>query len=245
MASTPLIHIGMPKCASTWLQRHYFNRKHGYHRVYGPLKAHIAFVTPRPFSAALPAHLSLDPGNHLVPVITGESLAGGPLAGGENGEIILERLARAVPQARILLIIREQRAMLRSLYQLLINWGSPHSIEELIDASTQRIVPRFSSDFLCYDKIIAAYQHRFRRDNVLVLPYEHLVADPKGFLLSVSEFCGINTGNYPITASLDLRENRARSLISLYLKRIHFFVPQSSRHVFRNRSAGPMNHIMR
>ena len=58
---------------------------------------------------------------------------GSPLTGGDNGETILYRLKKTLPQAKILIVIREQRAMLRSLYQLLVNWGCPYDIELLLN----------------------------------------------------------------------------------------------------------------
>ena len=74
MSYMPIVHIGMPKCASTWLQRHLFTRAHGYNKLMGPFEAHLAFMTPRPFAfdASLDVLGEVEPG--MVPAISAENL---------------------------------------------------------------------------------------------------------------------------------------------------------------------------
>lgn len=217
----PLIHIGMPKCASTWLQRHLFIPRNGYHRCYGPLESHLAFISPRPFQWQPPQNIDLHKAGNRVPVITSEALAGDPLAGGIDREIILQRLHQCLPEARILIVIREQHAMLRSLYQLMVNWGSPEPIESLLDTTLAGNAPRFHPDFLSFDHLIQAYQQRFHRDNVLVLTLEQFQANPADFLSEIHRFCGVDGQAFPLSADYGKRENPARNLSSLALKRLY------------------------
>jgi len=230
MANPPLIHIGMPKCGSTWLQKHFFNRRHGYHRCYGPLESHIAFISPRPFDWMPPQNIEPErAGKWRVPVITCEALAGNPLTGGDNGEIILHRLHKTLPQARILIVIREQRAMLRSIYQLLVNWGCPYSIDLLFKNKLAGNTPRFSPDYLCFDRQIRAYQNAFGKDKVLVLPMELFQRQANTFLQSINDFCDVDRDRFPISADTSKRENPTRSLASLEYKRFYNrFVARSS-----------------
>ena len=229
MAKSPLVHIGMPKCGSTWLQKHFFNRRHGYHKCYGPLESHIAFISPRPFDWIPPPTIDLPAAGKMVPVITSESLAGNPLTGGSNAEIILHRLHKTLPQARILIVIREQRAMLRSLYQLLVNWGCPYSIEMLLKNDLAGNSPRFNPDFLFFDRIIDAYQSKFGKERVLVLPMELFQRQANTFLGSISDFCEIEHGKYPVQADTSKHENPTRSLASLEYKRFYNrFIARSS-----------------
>jgi hypothetical protein len=221
MATAPLIHIGMPKCGSTWLQRHFFNHKHGYHRCYGPLESHIGFIAPRPFNWIPPPTIDLDKAGERVPVITTESLAGNPLTGGDNAESILHRLHTTLPQAKILIVIREQRAMMRSLYQLLVNWGSPYSIDKLLNNDLAVQVPRFHREYLCYDRLIRGYQNAFGEARVLVLPMELFQSQPLAFLGAVNDFCEVDSQRYRIVANTQKRENATRSLASLECKRVY------------------------
>ena len=219
-AQHPLVHIGMPKCASTWLQRHFFTRAHGFRRIYGPLEANLAFCAPPPFDRQQPPGLSPPVPPGMTPLITGESLAGSPLTGGANSDLVLQRLARWVPDARILIVIREQRSMLRSLYQLLVNWGNPRVIEELL-TTERRSPPGFNLEFLEYHRIVGAYQAAFGTGNVLVLPYEKLTQQPHEFLSTITDFCRIDSSEFPLPDTYAVRENPGRSLASLFIKRLH------------------------
>ena len=221
MIKDPLVHVGMPKCASSWLQRHFLKRPHGYRRCFGPLQAHLAFIAPRPFSWSRPRHIGLKVEDGLVPTITCEMLSGNPLTGGADGEMILQRLGGCIPNARILLVIREQRAMLRSLYQLLVTWGCPYDIDTLLGPGPVGNVPRFAPDYLCYDRIIGAYQQVFGAERVLVLPVELMQREPLEFLRKINAFAGVDEQRFPIHADTGRRENAGRSLASLELKRLY------------------------
>lgn len=221
MAIPPLIHIGMPKCGSTWLQRHFFNHKHGYHRCYGPLESHFGFIGSRPFNWIPPPTIHLEQAGTRVPVITSEALSGNPMSGGDNAGAILHRLHATLPQAKVLIVIREQRAMLRSLYQLLINWGSPYSIYDLMGNDFTGQVARFHREYLCYDRLINGYINAFGEDQVLVLPMELFQSRPLEFLGAVNEFCAVDQQRYPILAETEKRENPSRTLASLGCKRFY------------------------
>jgi len=193
------------------------------------MEAHIGFVAPRPFDWVPPPTIRLERAGKRVPVITCEALAGNPLTGGNNGETILYRLHKTLPQARILIIIREQRAMLRSLYQLLVNWGCPYSIDLLIKNKLAGNTPRFSPDFLCFDRQIRAYQNAFGKDKVLVLPMELFQRQAGMFLQSINDFCDVDRDRFPISADTSKRENPTRSIASLECKRFYNrFVARSS-----------------
>lgn len=222
MSKDTLIHIGMPKCASTWLQRQLFRPVNGYARRYGPLESNLAFISPRPFQWRPPQALhKLTAAGDRVPLISGETLAGNPLTGGADAEIILQRLTRALPRARILIVIREQQAMLRSLYQLLVNWGSPYDLKTLLASPLPGNAPRFDPQYLCYDHLIEAYQSAFTAERVLVLPYELFTRDADQFIQAINRFAGVDTGQYPTQVDTGKVANRGRSLASLEIKRCY------------------------
>ena len=222
MTRRPLVHIGMPKCASTWLQKRFFTPEHGFQVALPTLYTYTLFINPRSFQFQDPREsMELDCANGQVPVLTAEALVGSPLAGGANGETNLYRLQQSLPEARILLVIREQQAMLRSLYKLLVNWGSPYPIETLLYNDLAGNVPRFDPSFLYYDHIINAYQQAFGAESVLVLTLEDFESNPHEFLNSITSFCEIDTDQYPIQADSARRENEGRSLLSLEYKRLY------------------------
>lgn len=222
MTRATLIHIGMPKCASTWLQNQLFTPRNGYARRYGPLESNLAFISPRPFQWSLPQQLEkLKAAGDRVPTLSGETLAGNPLTGGADAEMILHRLQSALPDARVLVIIREQQRMLRSLYQLLVNWGSSHSIETMLSTALPGNAPAFDPDYLCYDNLVRAYQGAFGASRVMVLPYEELATNPGRFIEQINHFSGVDTEQYPTQVDAGKVVNPGRSLASLELKRWH------------------------
>ena len=222
MDKRPLVHIGMPKCASTWLQKHFFRPRNGFREAVSPYYTYFGFVYPGSFQwTQYRDRIDLATPDDLVPVISAEALVGNPLTGGQDGEANLHRLQAAIPEARILIVIREQESMLRSLYKLLVNFGYPYRIETVLENRLAVNVPTFTLQFLLYDHIIDAYQQAFGKESVLVLPYEVFKAAPGEFLEPVRQFCEVDTVARPLKVNTDVRENTNRSLTSIELKRLY------------------------
>jgi hypothetical protein len=133
-------------------------------------------------------------GEAFVPVISHESLSCVPEAGRYlDGPIVAERLHAAFPEARILMVIREQRSMLLSIYrQYLSGGGGEWPIEVFL--GTGREPPGFRAilrlEYLEYHHMIGLYQRFFGRDRVLALTYEELRRDPRDFERRVHAFSG-------------------------------------------------------
>lgn len=216
------MHIGMPKCASTWLQKHFFRPRNGFREAVSARHAYFGFIHQGSFQwTTCRDQIDLATPDDLVPVISAEALAGNPLTGGHDGEINLSRIHCALPEARILIIIREQEDMMRSLYKLLINFGYPYPVGLVLENQLAGNMPTFNLEYLCYHHIIGAYQKVFGADSVLVLPYEALQAEPSVFLEQVRLFCDVDARAKPLKVNLEKRENINRSLASIELKRIY------------------------
>lgn len=216
------MHIGMPKCASTWLQKHFFRPRNGFREAVSARYAYLGFIREGSFQwTSRRDQIDLATPDDLVPVVSAEALAGNPLTGGHDGEINLSRIHAALPEARILIIIREQENMMRSLYKLLINFGYPYRVGLVLENQLAGNVPTFNLEYLCYHHIIAAYQKMFGADSVLVLPYEAFQAEPSVFLEQVRLFCEVDAKAKPLKVNLEKRENINRSLVSIELKRLY------------------------
>lgn len=223
-----LIHVGMPKTASTWLQNHVFDDpQRGMTCPWGRRSglAIDQFVIPTPFRFdAEAARRSFRDGlarsreRGLLPVLSEETLVGDPVSGRYWGLMVADRLQATFPRARIVLCIREQKAMILSAYKEYIKAGGTFSIERYLGAVERR--EGFSGvcqlDALEYDLIIDAYHARFGRDAVLTLVFEELQRDAAAFLGRLSDFLGLPR-NAPPT-------NRAANVghrgIGLNLRRI-------------------------
>lgn len=222
----PLIHVGYPKCLSTWLQKKFFLAENGYHIALDTLRTQISIIDPPPFrfdkalvETFINEQQSAAPSSALIPVISAEALAGNMYCGGYNAQQNADRLAASFPQARILIIIREQRSLIRSLYKTQITWGMPHSITDLLAAPRTSLSPQFNLDYLKFDGLIEYYQKLYGKDQVLVLPYEMFNEQSSAFIAAINKHAGITqvaNKTYPTQQRL----NRNRPLIDIHVDRL-------------------------
>ena len=59
----------------------------------------------------------------LSPVVSFERFSGNPFSGGYDSKEIADRLVRVFPDARVLVIVREQRSMIVSTYKKYVREG--------------------------------------------------------------------------------------------------------------------------
>ncbi len=218
-----LVHLGFPKALSSWLQKHWFVAECGYQTLLDPVQVQLKLIDPAPFAfdpQPAVAQMSASASDELLGVITSESLSGNMYSGGYDARTCIDRVLEIAPSARLLLIVREQRTLIRSLYKSLVTWGMPHSIERLLDPDEPRLVPQFNLDYLRFDDRVAYYQSLVGADRVLVLPYELFVAEPLKFLQSIHKFSG--AGKAPDWDSLPVQQrvNPGQSLLNLELQRL-------------------------
>ena len=232
----PLIHIGFPKALSSWLQKHLFKPEHGFVSILNSMEATISVIDPTPFSfseqqaLAYIAHSLEKTPEHqgLTPVISAEALIGNPYCGGFNAKQNADRLHQLFPEGRVLLIVREQKQLIRSLYKTLVTWGMPHSITRLLHPVDTSLAPQFNFDFLRFDLAVFYYQQLFGKANVLVLPYEQFQQDPKAFLQQLFEFSGQVSEKSLSKLPVQKRVNINQTLLNLYLQRAHNYLFLSS-----------------
>jgi hypothetical protein len=222
-----LVHVGFPKALSSWLQKQWFKPENGFLTVMDPVAVQLKLIDPTPFNfnpglAVSDVSQTLDSSPAgLVPVITSEALSGNMYCGGFNARECIDRVAEIAPEARVLLVVREQRQLIRSLYKSLVTWGMPHSIDRLLDPAEPRLSPQFNLDFLRYDQRLAYYQQCFGVDRVKVLIYESFEQDPVEFLRQLAAFAGISErfSDRCEQAPVQRRVNAGQTLANLYLER--------------------------
>lgn len=198
-----LIHIGYPKTASTWLQQIIFsNKQFGLLAPWGALsfQAIEQFVVPDSFHFnAESVKKVFEPGlkeayeHNLVPVLSHEELIGHITKTALSKEVA-DRIYAVFPQAKILIIIREQKAMLLSSYRQHIKNGGTKKLEEFVGNREYTIPfrPICRLDRLEYDLLIKYYQDLFGGDNVLVLPFELLKNNQQSFIEKILNFVGLD-----------------------------------------------------
>ena len=198
----PLVHVGYHKTGTNWLQEELFGNPRTGYRWLGkqPLTHPVhTLVRARPFDFdAAAVRAEFEPmlrdaeGAGLLPVVSFPRLSGHPYSGGYDSRMIADRVAEVFPEARILIVIREQRSMIVSTYKQYVNAGGEARLEHFLQPAKQREwrVPGFDYRHFAYDRLIGHYSSLFGGDNVLVLPYEQFVRDARGFVEAIARFAG-------------------------------------------------------
>lgn len=198
MSAAPLFHVGYVKTGSTWLQRFVTNKRElGLTEVLERPVIRSLIVHPNELwydaeavRAAYEPRARAAGADGLTPVLTHERLSGNPISGGYDAAIIARRLHELAPDARIVLVIREQRAHLMSIYAEYVAGGGALPIDEFVEPLEGSQVPLFDRRFLEFDRLIAVYQSLFGRERVLVLPFELLRRDRLAFCNRILTFAG-------------------------------------------------------
>jgi hypothetical protein len=99
-----------------------------------------------------------------------------------------QRLHRAAPDARILVILRDPVARLRS--------GLRHVAYHYYGRPHPRLVSE-AIDFGRYAEQLTRLARHFSRSQILVLQFERCVVDPEGELARTYEFIGVDPGFVP------------------------------------------------
>jgi hypothetical protein len=119
-----------------------------------------------------------------------------------------------VPGAQILLLVRRQDEMLRSIYAQYVHEGGTRSLRDFVGGGEIE-GSRFSLLHLEYDQLVKCYVELFGRARVRVIPYEHLRARPDRFLDELCEFLGTDL----TLAASRSRQNRSLSTPTLWFLR--------------------------
>jgi hypothetical protein len=235
-----LVHIGYHKTGTNWLQRELFRDEAGYRWLGKCPRTHPVrrFVRDGPLEFdADDVRRSFEPliaeteNAGLLPVVSLERLSGHPFSGGFDSDRIAERIARVFPDARVLVVVREQRAMIVSTYKQYVQVGGACAIGDFLDPPRSRSerVPLFDGRHFEYHRLVERYRALFGDGRVLVLPYELFVRDGRGFVERIATFAG-----RPISEDMlgrlryGRRSNQARSALTIdAVRRLNQFAGRS------------------
>lgn len=201
-----LIHIGYPKAASTWLQWNVFS---GTDEVFAPLggprKKKSGFFKPGQrifFDYAQTAGLnncSVSPfrfdaeevsekirsdaaQDEKVTCLSNETWAGHPFSSGVLAPIFADRIHRCLPEAKILIVFRNQPEMIVSSYlHLITKGGGTCTLQEFMHPSRWEQTVSFSPFYFDYSTLVSHYDGLFGEANVICLPFELITTSPMSF----------------------------------------------------------------
>jgi hypothetical protein len=197
----PVFHIGYVKTATTFLQRHVFSRADlGMALAGGPhSRGHVVaeviladdyIFDPAALAARFAELEAPQRAQGLLPIWSEEVLLGDPFAGRYDGPANLRRLHAAFPRARILITIREQRAMALSMLREYAKQGSTAPPVDVIGTGHEdpAFRPLLRPDFLRLERAVGFCRDTFGPDRVLVLPQEMLRSDPGNYFDRLGRF---------------------------------------------------------
>ena len=98
----------------------------------------------------------------------------------------------------MLIVIREQRAMILSTYKQYVQVGGAAPLRHFLEPPVGRSlrVPLFDWRYFEYDHLVRHYQRLFGEEHVLTLPFELFVRDGRAFVQPSSP-----AGRFPTTCS--------------------------------------------
>lgn len=225
-----LIHIGYPKTGTTWLQKHLFlDAAVGFASPFtrGEIKQRLIEPNTLDFAAEAskkyfyPRLLAAND-CRTRQVISLERFAGSIHSGGYDNATLAQRLGTVFPNAKILIVIREQKSILWSAYKQYVNAGGSCSLKGYLQPPHNRFapLPLFDPNHFRYHRLAGYYVRLFGAANVLVLPYELFTSTPQDFVRQIIDFCELETSEEGLKKlPYTKRENAALSSFSVFIKR--------------------------
>ena len=232
----PIVHIGYHKTATTWFQRQVWPSATSHEFVpRAETQKALLFPPGLHFDAAEARHaLRIDERARPV-LLSEENLSGYPHNGGLHGLIgpeMARRILATLPDAQIVVFIRNQRDIVRATYAQYVAGGGTWSLRRYLGGKAGRHgaltrpykAPGFEWEHFAFDRLVAHYEELFGRVSVHVYPYEWL-EEPEAFLIRLRRDLGL-----AVPAGVAMRPRANRSLggeALLALRLVNLFTRQS------------------
>lgn len=229
-----ILHVGVHRTGTTFLQKRFFPFLEGVHFVcrdnYSDPAAGSAADRLGRIAATDPLFLDLgaeraalersfEPVEQETILISMERWFGSMWYGFHNNLVNSQTFKYLFPEARIILTIRRQDTLLESLYrQILRRYGyaTVDSFVNLVDGrflelnESQMFFPSVNPRRLDFYRYVRNYSSLFGEHNVLVLPFERMVREPEVFFERLSGFVGAE----PYYPDVTQRAHESYSMLS-------------------------------
>ncbi len=218
------VHIGFSKAASTYLQSTIFSGAHAeiglldksenkllnsawkpqktgaftdrYSGINGKSTRRMQALFPFEFDAESERASIFSRIKHerKLTVISNEDYVGHPFSGAVLGEQFGRRIHGTLPEAKILIIIREQRKMVLSHYaHFLTKSHARLGLEQFLAPKYWLQSPGFHHSAFAYSRLIGWYERTFGPDQVMALPFEMLKVDESQFFDCICSFLEVES----------------------------------------------------
>jgi hypothetical protein len=184
-----LVHVGYPKAGSTTLQAWFESRPEVVfaHDAIGGVTSAAAIARQVAVADNAPRWVVTSSEWLMVPAEGPGIPPTEPIAARRRR--VCARLRTMFGDATILIVTRGFRAIIASSYSEVLRWGLALSVEEFM--SLYQESPAFEgwrvTDVFDYDAALRLYADTFGAESVVVLPFELLRDDPRGFLARLEQ----------------------------------------------------------
>lgn len=221
--TTHLIHIGFPKCASTFLQKWFAAHPQIKYRFdsFGGIGGALDLINhmltePDPRICRVTSCELLSVPNDLAP--PGPFAMVEPALQSAREARVCAELAAMFPAAKILIVTRNQHDLILSACSELIKQGG----DDIDGFLAQFEADQFKTDSpFAFDRTLKLYQAHFA-GRVLALPQELMADDRRAFLSAIAEFIGVD--------HFDIQEDRVNA--SLDPEQLYWY-PRIARQIRR------------
>jgi len=184
-----IIHIGLPRAASTFFQRHIFPQIAGFKAFgpaiteYHPSFTHLLYADDSAYDPALIQAWKSEQGDQSM-LLSNELFCGrSHLQASANRAAVASRLKQHWPESEIVLFLRNQVDLLQSLYAIDTYAGMRAKPEQYLHFGSSPPADDSAYEWAGswnYQALISLYRSHF--DNVRVYLFEDFVADRDSFL---------------------------------------------------------------
>ena len=225
MPDPKLIHIGLHKTGTSWLQEA-LGRRNSEGLTFCPPSDLVrrAFILPAipdfdPDRAREMLQPILDTGTDLPLMISDEALGGRPFHSGLVRETVIARIRAVFPDTQIMITIREQSAVIHSLYGQYVRFGFSSSLAQFLaqPAPESSYRPVLDRGYYEYDRLVAYLLTQMPEDHLWIVPMEWMLQDSAAFLAELGTRLGTEIA--PHAASADRIVNPAWSPPALWAAR--------------------------
>ncbi|MBB3168366.1 sulfotransferase domain-containing protein [Simiduia aestuariiviva] len=244
----PVIHVGLAKAASTFLQRSIF-AKHsnvnylGKGHVDPDLRAAVTrmsrqnsfFYSGEEVGSVFRNKLIAD--SARVPILSEEDFCGMQFV---DTAMMASRIKEIFSGGRIILVTRNQQDWAQSKYFFYLENFKREALfglDAMLSEDNLRWVGSYFGPFFL-NKIATLYENLFGKENLLVVPYEKLKNNSGEFIREVSQFCDIDASE-----SIKLKnvgEGRAENKFRIsparaqFIQQLRFVITKDARGLARN-----------
>lgn len=209
-----VVHIGVHKSGTTWLQKSFFTNHpdldfvNDYNEPWKDNLIKYLIKNDNQFSPkraqeilvnSIKSNKSQSASKTII--ISSEDLAGHPYSGAYNREEIAKRISQAFPEAKILITIRNQYDAIYSIYNTMVRLGYLGKINDMLNEEFW-IRPGFNKSFFDYYKIYQLYLDFYKKENILLLSKEELSDNPVEYTNKLCDFLLVGSNRFSLNTSI-------------------------------------------